>query len=134
MDQTTQRLMMGAAGGSDDPVYVEDVFFARTRKGTGNYESTFTTPPMDLVGEGGALWIKNKSSSHSWQIFDTERGANKHLNFSSQNQEGTTNNFPRFITNGYGTGENSSNNINNNSHYYVDYVLRRAPGFFDIII
>lgn len=133
MDQTTQRLMMGAAGGSDDPVYVEDVYFARTRKGTGNYESTFTTPPMDLVGEGGALWIKNKSSSHSWQIFDTERGANKHLNFSSQNQEGTTNNFPRFITNGYGTGENSSNNINNNSHYYVDYVLRKAPGFFDII-
>ena len=134
MDLATQRLMMGAAGVSDDPVYVEDVYFARTRKGTGNYESTFTDPPMDLVGEGGSLWIKNKSQNGTnWQIFDTERGANKHLYFNSQNQEGTTNNFPRFITNGYGTGENSNTNINNNSQYYVDYVLRKAPGFFDII-
>ena len=131
MDQTTQRLMMAAAGGSDDPVYVEDVYWGQTRKGSGTYDSTYGTQ-IDLAGEGGMVIVKARSYAN-YQVFDTERGNNKHIYTDSPNQEGTTSNSLSFGSSGYTLGNTaSSDNFNNSSLYYNDYVFRKCKGFFDI--
>jgi hypothetical protein len=131
MDQTTQRLMMGAAGASDDPVYVEDVYWGQTRKGSGTYDSTYGTQ-IDLAGEGGMVIVKARSYAN-YQVFDTERGNNKHIYTDTANQEGTTSNSLSFGSSGYTVGNTqSSNNFNNSSLYYNDYVFRKCKGFFDI--
>ena len=123
--------MMGAAGAGDDPVYVEDVYWGQTRKGSGTYDSTYGTQ-IDLAGEGGMVIVKARSYAN-YQVFDTERGNNKHIYTDSPNQEGTTSNSLSFGSSGYTLGNTaSSNNFNNSSLYYNDYVFRKCKGFFDI--
>jgi hypothetical protein len=59
MSNLSRKLMMGAAGAADEKVYVEDVF--STYLYTGNGTSIRSANGIDLAGEGGLVWVKNRS-------------------------------------------------------------------------
>ena len=59
---------------ASDPTYVEDVYSTFVYEGNGSARTIANG--IDLSGEGGLVWIKNRDDSGGWAInflFDTER-------------------------------------------------------------
>jgi hypothetical protein len=83
MSKLAKSLMMGAAG-AGEKVYVEDVF--STWLYTGNGSTQTITNGIDLSGEGGLLWFKNRDGGVAdHQLYDTLRGVN--LSLSTNNTD-----------------------------------------------
>ena len=76
MSNSALRVLAGA-GATSDPVYVDDVFSTFLYDGTGSSQTI--TNNIDLSGEGGLVWIKDRDtgSKHIWT--DTVRGNTKTL-------------------------------------------------------
>ena len=137
---TTQKLLTAAAGSAGgDPIYVEDVFSTYLYEGNASGQGANAqsiTNNIDLSGEGGLTWIKNRDSggsdawSHYW--FDTERGATKYLRSNLTTAEATSNNsLSAFNSDGFTLGETGG--TNNNGDSYVSWSFRKAKKFFDVV-
>ena len=138
MSNTTNRFLMAAAG-AGAKTYVDDVFSTYLYKGNGNW--TTPTPPLqtintglDMSGEGGLLWLKQRAGSGSSDhiLLDTVRGANKTLKSSTTAAETTVSWGQTFTTTGF-TLNNSFNDTNANNETYASWSFRKAKGFFDIV-
>ena len=128
----------GAAGGAE-ATYVDDVFSTFLYEGNASGQGANAqsiSNSIDLSGEGGLVWIKNRelggSSAWSHYLFDTERGATKYLKSNDTGQEQTINNsLSAFNSDGFTLGETGG--TNNNGSDYVSWTFRKAPGFFDVV-
>lgn len=117
-------------GGVADRVYVEDVF--STWLYTGNFSTQTITNNIDLSGEGGLLWIKNRTSAGSNILFDTARGADNLLQTNQANaQSNSVGYMSTFNSNGFGLVSNYPTNTSGNS--YVSWTFRKQPKFFDVV-
>ena len=76
MTNIRNALMQAAGSASGDKVYVEDVF--STHLYTGDIESFNTiNNGIDLAGEGGLVWIKERSSGGgSHKLLSTDASGN----------------------------------------------------------
>lgn len=118
--------LMGAAGQST--LYVEDVFAAYTRTGTG--ASATVTTGVDLSTRGGLVISKGRSGATDWAWYDTARGATYDLVSNSDAAQTTqTQGLTAFGTTGHTWGTLAK--INTNAATYVDYSIAKAPRFFD---
>ena len=135
-----RKIMMGAAGAGSKSTYVDDVFSTYLYKGNGNW--TTPTPPLqtintglDMSGEGGLLWIKQRAGTGSSNhiLFDTVRGVNKNLKSDSDAAEVTSTGWQQTFTSTGFTLNNSFNETNANNETYSSWSFRKAPGFFDIV-
>jgi len=128
----------GAAGGAD-PLYVDDVFSTFLYDGTGSGASPAVGQTInngiDLSGEGGMVWFKNRDYQYPHRIFDTERGANKYLESNSTGAEVTaTHGLTAFNSNGFTIGTMPQINEGTSGYEeHVSWTFRKAPGFFDIV-
>ena len=136
MDPIARMVAAGAAGaaGAGDATYVDDVFSTYVYDGTGSTQTI--NNGIDLSGEGGLVWFKNRSTGvgvplgHVLQ--DTERGNTKFLRSQSSSQEETSSSMiSSFNSNGFTFG--SDTNINYNGDNGVAWTFRKAPGFFDVV-
>ena len=75
----------GAAAGG--PTYVEDVFSTFLYEGTAS--SMSVNNGIDLAGEGGLVWIKNRSTSADHHLGDTARGVSAAILHSNSSGQGT---------------------------------------------
>jgi len=134
MDPNSLRTMGAAAGaaGDTDPVYLSDVFKTHLYDGTGS--ATSIVNGIDLAGEGGLVWIKNRTSSGQHVIMDTERGAGHKLHTDSDatGESGRTDLLSAFNSNGFSIG-GSDNYSNSSSKRYVSWTFRKQKKFFDIV-
>ena len=125
-----QQLLLGV--GAKKKTYLEDVF--STYLYTGNDTSNRDiVNGIDLAGEGGFVWTKNRdSSSYGNNVFDTVRGVGKMLVTNTTGVEANEGNtLTTFNSNGFRI--NSDNNINKNNEDYTSWTFRKAKGFFDVI-
>ena len=132
MDPITQQTVLAAAGAAGgDPLYVDDVFSTFLYKGNGTARSI--NNGIDLAGEGGLVWIKNRDNGYQDHVLnDTERGAGQTLRSDSSNgQFLSTARFSAFNSNGFSVGTDSG--TNNNNEDIVSWTFRKAPGFFDVV-
>lgn len=106
------------------PTAGTDVFVPSLRTGTGTTagSSTALGSPVDLA------IIKARSGSNSWVWQDRLRGANYTLGSDLTTAEATISNFGFDSSTGFSFGSSS---VNTNGVNFVDYLFRRAPGFFD---
>jgi hypothetical protein len=120
-------------GGGGDNLYVEDVF--STYLYTGNNSTQTINNGIDLDGEGGLVWIKNRDSAANHALFDTERGAGKGLESSTAAAETTSpsGDLNGFNSNGFSLGSNFAQNVNTSSADYASWTFRKAPKFFDVV-
>ena len=121
----------GSAGG--DKVYVEDVF--STFLYTGNSSVRSIDNNIDLSGEGGLVWIKDRSSAEEHVLEDTVRGATKGLRSNATNGEHTdTSSVTSFDNDGFslGTGYDYFS-TNYSGREYASWTLRKQEGFFDVV-
>tara|TARA_A100001201_G_scaffold80403_1_gene71804 strand:- start:314 stop:2248 length:1935 start_codon:yes stop_codon:yes gene_type:complete len=134
MDPISQQAFVAAGAGGSDPLYVDDVFSTYVYDGTGSTQTI--NNGIDLSGEGGLVWFKNRSTGvgaalgHVLQ--DTERGNTKFLRSQASSQEETSSSMiSSFNSNGFTFG--SDTNINYNGDNGVAWTFRKAPGFFDVV-
>jgi len=122
--------MMGAAGAASDTLYVDDVFSTFLYEGDQSARSI--NNGIDLSGEGGLVWFKNRNNTQKHVLFDTERGAGYYL--SSNETSGNSADSARltqFNNNGFAIGTDAD--VNGSSKTYTSWTFRKAPGFFDIV-
>ena len=125
-----ERALLGAGGAKSEPVYVEDVF--STWLYTGNGSTQTITNGIDLSGEGGLVWIKNRSATGAHTLVDTVRGATKYLMTNNTIGEQTEAQIvPSFSSNGFTTG--SDNQVSVSPDLFASWTFRKAPKFFDVV-
>jgi len=124
-------------GGGGDPVYVDDVFSVDLWEGTGSAQTI--TNGIDLDGEGGLVWSKNRGSSVSHLLNDSARGIESGSYYSELvsdtdgiNAKYTPWGATAFNSNGFSLG-GSNSQFNLNGDDYVSWTFRKAPGFFDVV-
>jgi hypothetical protein len=134
MDPITLKALQGAAGAAgDDKVYVEEVF--STYLYDGNSGSQSINNGIDLDGEGGMVWIKERDGTDSHALFDTERGVQKYLKADTGDNAYTRD--PGDALSAFNSDGFSFNGafgaVNNSSKTYTSWSFRKAPGFFDVV-
>ena len=130
MDPITAKLM-SAAGAAAEPVYVDDVF--STFLFVGNASTQTITNGIDLSGEGGLVWTKNRTSRFNNFLYDTERGVQKYLiSDSTIDEQDVSTSLTAFNSDGFTLGANDYGNITNGNEA-VSWTFRKCPGFFDIV-
>lgn len=119
--------LLGACG--VDKLYVDDVFSAYTRTGTG--ASQVTTTNIDMT-QGYMLWSKGRSGATDHAIYDSSRGVTKDLVSNTTAAETTQ---AQGLTAVSSTGHTMGTlaKVNTSTATYVDLVFRKAPKFFDVV-
>ena len=98
---------------------------------TGNSSTQTINNGIDLAGEGGLVWVKNRDEYSNNALYDTERGATHWLHSDSSNAEGDPNGtFMIYNSDGFSVGNNAT--LNYSGYDMVSWTFRKAPGFFDI--
>ena len=123
----------GSAGG--DKVYVEDVFSTHLYDGTSGTSLSINNG-IDLAGEGGLVWIKERSGGGGHILFSTDASGNHSgLLVSSSSGSAGTGYQPTYFTqnnNGF-TTTNTVGDSKTNGNEYASYSFRKQEGFFDIV-
>ena len=128
-----QQLMLGV--GAKKKTYMEDVF--STYLWTGNGNDRTITNGIDLKGEGGMVWVKDRGDTSSHIIADTARDdpsltGQKYLSSNDTDAETSdTNGIKYFYNTGFSTG--SGGHVNTNGDKYSSWTFRKAKGFFDVV-
>ena len=112
-------------------LFVEDVF--STWLYTGNGATQTITTGIDLAGNGGMLWIKNRSAATNNIISDTVRGAGNFLQSNASSQQFfNTDNVSALSSTGFSVGVDSNTN-GTAGNLYASWTFREAPKFFDVV-
>jgi len=110
--------------------YVEDVF--STYLYTGNGATQTITNGIDLAGNGGLVWIKDRDLGYNHILVDTSRGQGKYLvsNLTAQ-ESGVSTTVTNFNANGFSIG--ATVEVNRSSFKYASWTFRKQPKFFDVV-
>jgi hypothetical protein len=122
------KKLMSAAGAGGEALAIEDVF--STYLYTGNGSTQTITNGIDLAGEGGLVWIKDRSFALNHTAHDTEQGATKYLTPNDTDIAFTTSGFS-FNSDGFTVG--SLANDNRSGDNFASWTFRKAPRFFDVV-
>ena len=133
MDPITRQAVVAAAGaGGSEGLYVDDVF--STFLYVGNNSTNVINNGIDLSGEGGLVWIKDRENvgDHFW--YDTERGVAKYIRSNVPNNQTSTSTYglQSFNSNGFTLGANYTGE-NASGYDIASWTFRKAPGFFDVV-
>jgi hypothetical protein len=112
------------------PTSGTSVFAPSARSGTGaTGSSTALGNVTDLA------IIKQRGSTQTWAWTDRLRGAANELTSAATTGETTySNDVTGFDSmTGFAFGSGASGQVNSSGSTYIDYLLRRAPGFFDVV-
>jgi len=128
---TIEKKLLGTSP-SGDAANVADVFSTYLWKGNGGSQTI--TNGIDLAGEGGMVWIKNRTSSSTHSVHDTERGVQNRLRPDTINASGNQDPYgvSAFNSNGFSYGSGGYNN-NQTGQDYVSWTFRKKEKFFDIV-
>jgi len=136
MTNIRNALMQAAGSASGDKVYVEDVFSTHLYDGTSG-TSLAINNGIDLAGEGGLVWIKERSSGGGGNILFSTDASGNHSGLLVSNGTGSagTGYQPTYFTqnnNGF-TTTNTVGDSKTNGNEYASWSFRVQEGFFDIV-
>jgi hypothetical protein len=125
------KALLSASVSAPPAVYVEDVF--STYLYTGNDSPQTITNGIDLAGEGGLVWLKNRSVTSAHRLVDTVRGALSTL-FSDSTSAAASRTAPAadvdsFTSTGFVAGYFGSTG----GHNWASWTFRKAEKFFDVV-
>ena len=129
---TKKKLLEAAAGAaSGAATYVDDVFSTYLYDGTGSAQTI--TNGIDLDGEGGLVWIKDRSASGQYNsLYDTERGANEVVR-SDQTWAASSANGGVSAFNNNGFSIDTYDDVSRSGSNFASWTFRKQPGFFDVV-
>lgn len=122
------KKLMGTTAAGGGALAIEDVF--STYLYTGNGSTQTITNGIDLAGEGGLVWIKERAATSNHYLHDTERGPAFNLRTNLTNAQQSTTWFTGFNSNGFGV---QSSVLNGSGDSLASWTFRKAPRFFDVV-
>ena len=130
---TTKKLLQAAAGNAGGAgLNVENVFSVDLWNGTGS--ALTITNGIDLSGEGGLVWLKNRNTTSNHSLHDTERTPSYQLVSNSTAAEDTLyGDLTSFNSDGFSLGTGGGGNNIANTSAIASWTFRKAPKFFDIV-
>ena len=129
---SVSKIVAAAASGSAQGagLDVDECFSCHLYDGTGSAQTI--TNNIDLSGEGGLVWTKQRNTAKNHALMDTARGTNKYLISNTSDAENTGSTLvTSFNSNGYSIGTGGFANLS--SGEYVSWTFRKAPNFFDCL-
>jgi len=125
-------VVQAAAGVGGGGEYIEDLF--STYLYTGNGSTQTITNGIDLDGEGGLVWVKNRTGANNHILTDSARGTANFLRSNLTNAQDTNspNLISAFNSNGFSLGVNYAD-VNASSNNYASWTWRKSPKFFDVV-
>jgi hypothetical protein len=119
-----------SASASAEKIYIESVF--STYLYTGNGSTQTITNGIDLAGEGGLVWFKQRNGTQSNVVQDTARGNTKYLMTNATDAEYSvgSNYISSFNSDGFSLGAGS---LSTNGNTYASWTFRKAEKFFDVV-
>ena len=123
--------LLGASGSGGDALYVDDVFSTFLYDGSSSAQTI--TNGLDLDGEGGLVWMRQRDGSASDHALMSSD--NSFQSWLSTNDDGARPNSTQYITaNSDGFRINMGGVFfNDGGRDYVSWSFRKAPGFFDVV-
>ena len=132
---TKKKLLQAAAGNAGGAgLDVDEVFSTYLYDGTSSAQTI--TNGIDLDGEGGLVWMKNRTSSsysHALQHTTIANGGYLSSNNTNAFQAAANNGISAFNSNGFTFDTGNWEEFNNSSHDYASWTFRKAPKFFDVV-
>ena len=130
---TKRKLLLSSAGAAAGgaPLDITDVFSTFLFEGTGSAQTI--TNGIDLDGEGGLVWIKNRENQYQdHSLFDTTR-LPSHVLYSNTTSGSTlsSSRFSSFNSDGFTVGTDTSTNESGKG--IVSWTWRKAENWFDIV-
>ena len=123
-----------AASGVNPNAYIENLFSTWLYKGTGANQTI--TNNINLSGNGGLVWIKDRSNANNHNLFDTAQGATKftHSNLTDATATDAVS-LTSFNADGFsvGTGNTAGSQVNTNPDNFASWTFRKQAKFFDIV-
>lgn len=99
---------------------------------TGDSAARSITNSIDLLNDGGLVWVKSRTSPYSHMLFDTERGTGKKLNSDSTGvEQNITTSLTAFNSDGFSLGVYTY--VNQSGQDFVSWTLKQASKFFDVV-
>jgi len=130
MSTLSKSLKAAAGNAGGDAPNVEDVFSTYLYDGNGSAQTI--TNGIDLAGEGGMVWIKNRDAADNHVITDTIRGVGETFSLNGWVAALTDlDTITAFTTSGFTLGADVK--VNTNTEAYASWTFRKAPRFFDIV-
>jgi len=128
---TKKKLLQAAAGAAGGAgLNVEEVFSTYLYDGTGSAQTI--TNGIDLDGEGGLVWIKDRDNARNHMLQDSERSTNFLFSDLTNAEVDYTTNAHTFNSNGF-TINGSNIQFNQSGSTYASWTFRKAPKFFDVV-
>jgi len=128
---TASKIVAAAASGVGGAgLDVDEVFSTFLYTGDGSGRGIVNN--IDLLGEGGLVWTKERGASGDNNLIDTVRGANKRIRSDQTGAESTrSNSITSFENDGYNLSTDAA--WNNSGDTFVSWTWRKAPKFFDVV-
>lgn len=126
-----KKALAASVSGPPNPT-VSDVFSSTLYSGNGGTRTI--TNNIDLAGDGGLVWVKNRASGYNHCMWDTQRGVRRAIfpNSSLSEQVDSTNGVTSFNSDGF-TLTGSIDRWNTSGQDYISWAFRKAQKFFDIV-
>lgn len=122
------RILQAVDGVVDVTNYLDVIL----RTGTGASVTTTTSSTLNLQSNGGLILTKQYNGANDWSLVDTVRGvASDLVPSTTAAATSQTTGVTSVSSTGYTTG--SLTKRNGSGLLFVDYVMRQAPGFLQII-
>ena len=114
------------------PLYAEDLFSTYLYEGSNSAQTI--TNEIDLSGEGGMVWLKNRSGAYNHNLYDTVRGVKKAIYSNQDYSEYTENSsIGTFSNNGFAFAGGGDAGFNTSGSNFVSWTFRKCPKFFDVV-
>ena len=132
-----KRSLLAASGAGGDSLYVEDVFSTYLYDGT-SADGNQIVNGIDLLGEGGVVWIKGRDSAYTNLLFTSDLTAdNYYMQSNGTNGESSAgDDFVGFNSDGFTLDAPyslSASAINGSAYKFVSWSFRKAEKFFDVV-
>jgi hypothetical protein len=124
------KALLSASVSAPPAVYVEDVF--STYLYTGNGSTQTITNGIDLAGEGGLVWTKNRTDASNHFLFDSTRNNAYYLQSNSTGAQDTLGSGYNLVFNSNGFTDALVNQIYNGVGN-ASWTFRKAAKFFDVV-
>ena len=123
-----QQLFLGV--GASEKTYLDDVFSTYIYNGTGSSGNAISNG-INLSEEGGLVWVKNRGTSGSHILFDSEIG-DKYVRSNNNNEAPDFYGLGALNSSGFTVGGDWGT-LNASGENFSSWSFRKAPGFFDVV-
>jgi len=112
------------------PVYIEDVMSVWLYTGNGSTQTI--TNGIDLAGEGGLVWIKNRNSAYDHYLANTAVGIGSKM--ASNTTAASVLDFSLSTgSSGFSISASGPGTVNETGQNFASWTFRKAPKFFDVV-